>query len=179
MSMTSHGSVKVAAPAAEVFRWLVEPDKLTQWAGGAGAMPADPSLLKAGFTASSMVATPGGPRPATLTVTDYQPPTSFGFTIGYDGGQTVTIYRLSEAGRVTTLDCDGTSDFAAVDLSAVESQVASQPWLIRWFVHHELQHSERMLKDGAFDAQTQPYLQAALQQSLDRLATLISPAATG
>ena len=45
MGMQTNGRIEIAKPAAEVFRWLVEPEKLTAWAGGAGLMPADPSTL--------------------------------------------------------------------------------------------------------------------------------------
>ena len=45
MGMATKVQVEIAAPAAEVFRWLAEPAKLLEWQGASGAMPADTSTL--------------------------------------------------------------------------------------------------------------------------------------
>ena len=49
MGMLTKGRVEIAAPAADVFDWLVDPVKLTAWLGGAGGMPEDPRDLHVGM----------------------------------------------------------------------------------------------------------------------------------
>ncbi|MEP6480186.1 MAG: SRPBCC domain-containing protein [Rhodoglobus sp.] len=173
MGMKTHAAVDIAAPIATVFAWLTEPKKLVAWMGASGAMPNDTSLLKPGFTATAPMPTPGQTRESTLTVTEISPPRSFAFTIAYDGGDSITKYTLSQTGAVTHLEIDADTDWAAPDLSKVEENLEGQSWVIRAFVHHQLTVAEHKLADGGFDAQTQPYLQAALQQSMDKLKTVI------
>lgn len=173
MGMKTHAAVDITAPITTVFAWLTEPKKLVAWMGASGAMPEDTSLLKPGFTATAPMPTPGQTRQSTLTVTEIAPPTSFGFTIVYDGGDSVTKYTLNEAGPATHLEIDSDTDWAEPDLSAVEANLDGQSWLVKAFVHHQLTEAEHKLADGGFDAQTQPYLQAALQQSMDNLKKII------
>ncbi|HWH98433.1 MAG TPA: hypothetical protein VNS80_08720, partial [Pseudolysinimonas sp.] len=75
MGMQTNGSVEIAKPAAEVFRWLVEPEKLTAWAGGAGVMPADPSVLHSGFEASGPIPALAGD--AHMRIENWNPPLGF------------------------------------------------------------------------------------------------------
>jgi uncharacterized protein YndB with AHSA1/START domain len=173
MGITTHSAVDIAAPATTVFSWLTEPKKLTAWMGGSGAMPEDASQLKVGFTATAPMATPGEARESTLTVTEYDPPRSFGFTIAYDGGDATTKYSLAESGSITHLEVDADSDWAAPDLTRVHEGLDGQSWLIRAFIHHQLVVAEHKLAHGDFDAQTKPYLQQALQGSMDKLKALI------
>ena len=174
MGMTTHASIEITAPADVVFRWLIEPQKLTVWLGGAGAMPQDTSQLKVGYVGTSQIQAPGGgARDTVLRVTEYSPPTRFSFTMSYPGGTSTTAYTLSDHGGTTMLTVASETDMGATDTSALDSQLEHQPRLLRMFVRRQLRTMEKKLAHGDFDAATQQQIQSALDDSLAKLKSAI------
>ena len=170
MGMKTSAQVQVAKPAAEVFRWLVEPAKLTAWAGGAGLMPADPSLLKSGFEASGPIPALAGE--AKMRIESWNPPLGFGVTMTYAGGDATTTYTLSESGGSTTLACSSDTDWGKPDLSEMDKQMAQQSPEIQAAMHHAIDLMNQQVGAGAFDANAQQMMQSALEASLAKLKQL-------
>ena len=174
MGMTTRASVDISAPRAEVFRWLTEPEKLTAWLGGAGSMPADPAELKVGYTSQGTIPSPsGGTRPTTLTVTAWDPPSTFAMTISYDGGDSISTYTLGETASGTHLELASDTDWAAPDESAVDKAMAGQDEAARKLVEGYLHDAEAKLARGDFDANTAQLMQKSLEDSLAKLKTLV------
>ncbi len=121
MGMQTTASVEIARPAAEVFRWLVEPTRLTAWAGSAGIMPADPGVLAVGYENSGPVAGIAG-GDARMRVEAWNPPHTFGARMTYAGGDATTAYSLAESAGTTTLTVVSDTDWAKPDLSAPNSR---------------------------------------------------------
>jgi uncharacterized protein YndB with AHSA1/START domain len=171
MGMQTAGRVEIAKPAAEVFTWLVDPAKLTQWAGGPGLMPADPAALHAGFEAS-------GPLPALagearMRIETWDPPLGYSVTMTYAGGNATTTYALSASGEQTTLTCTSDTDWGRPDLSAMEVQMAQQSPEIQAAMHHAIDLMNSQVAAGSYDATAQQGMQAALEQSLAKLKALV------
>lgn len=135
MGMLTSARVEIAAPAADVFSWLVDPVRLTAWAGGPGGMPEDGSVLRAGWT-STFDNPPIGPM--TLEVIVYEPPTRLEYRTTYPGGDSFATFLLSEGEGATTLVMEGDTDWArpegtegeAVD-AALEGQAAGTQALMQ------------------------------------------------
>ena len=169
--MQTNGRIEIARPAAEVFRWLVEPEKLTAWAGGAGLMPDDPAALHSGFEASGTLPALAGE--ARLRIENWNPPLGFAVTMTYAGGDATTTYALSESGGATTLTSSSDADWGRPDLSALEQQMAQQTPEVQAAMHHAIDLMNSRVGTGTFDAPAQQGMQAALDQSLARLKSLV------
>lgn len=176
MGMHTKATVDIAAPRDEVFRWLVEPDKLTAWLGGEGAMPADPSVLKVGYTATGTMPAPEGPRSNTLTVTAWDPPSTFGCTITYAGGDSISLYTLTETATGTHLELTGDTDWAQADTSAAEHQLEGQDAASAALGRAALENMKKLLADGAWDDLTRNAMQKSLEESLAKLKQLVEGA---
>ena len=168
--MQTNGRIDIAKPAAEVFRWLVEPDKLAAWAGGPGLMPADPAVLHAGFEASGPLPVLSGD--ARMRIENWNPPLGFAVTMTYAGGDATTTYALSETAGTTTLTSSSDTDWGKPDLSAVEAQIAQQSPEVQTAMHHAIDLMNEQVAAGAFDATAHAGMQTALDQSLAKLKTL-------
>jgi len=175
MGMQTHGRIEIAKPAAEVFRWLVEPAKLSAWAGGAGLMPADPAELHAGFEVTGAIPALAGD--ARMRIEAWNPPLGFAVTMTYAGGDATTTYALTESGGTTTLTSSSDSDWGKPDLSALEAQMAQQSPEIQAAMHHAIDLMNSQVATGAYDATAQSGMQTALDQSLARLKQLVEAAA--
>lgn len=175
MGMQTTATVEIAKPAAEVFSWLVEPQKLTAWAGSRGAMPDDPSVLKVGYEGAGPVAGIAGGE-ARMTVQAWDPPHGFGARMTYAGGDATTTYALTEAGGTTTLTVSSDTDWATPDLSAAEKQVAAFGAEALTAMHHAIDMMNQQIASGAHDAATQGMMQSALEQSLQKLKGLVEAA---
>jgi uncharacterized protein YndB with AHSA1/START domain len=173
MGIATKASIVIDAPRDEVFRWITERDKLTTWMGGAGAMPADSAELKVGFTAQGTMVAPGGERPTTLTVTAWDPPSTFGCTIVYPGGDSLSTYTLTSEGSGTRLELASDTDWAAVDDSAADKALEGQPDWVHDLVEHQLENLKAKLLQGAFDGTAQPGMQKSVEDSLAKLKTLV------
>lgn len=168
--MQTAGRVEIAKPAAEVFAWLVDPAKLTQWAGGPGLMPADPATLHSGFEASGSLPVLAGQ--ATMRIENWNPPLGYSVTMRYAGGDATTTYALAESGGVTTLSCSSDTDWGKPDLSAMEAQMAQQSPEVQAAMHHAIDLMNSQVAAGSYDATAQAGMQAALEQSLAKLKAL-------
>jgi len=168
--MKTNAQITIAKPAADVFRWLIEPEKLTAWAGGPGLMPADPAALHSGFEASGPIPALAGE--AHMRIENWNPPLGFAVTMTYAGGDATTTYALSESGGTTTLGCSSDSDWGKPDLSAMEKQMAQQSPEIQAAMHHAIDLMNSQVGSGAYDATAQQGMQAALEQSLAKLKEL-------
>lgn len=98
----------------------------------------------------------GGKRDSVLTVTEYVPPTRFGFAISYPGGISTTAYTLTEHEGTTTLAVDGDT-----------------------YIHHQLHKFEKQLAHGDFDASTQQAMRSGLEDTLAKLKSAIAAGSTG
>jgi uncharacterized protein YndB with AHSA1/START domain len=181
MGILTSATIELAATPADVFRWLVEPRRLTTWLGAAGAFPADPSTLKSGYTAQSTMPTPGGSTwPTTLTVNEYSPPTTLTYTLQYPGGEAKTTYALAATATGTTLTVQSDTDYASADNSGVDAFAATQSWLMRAYIHLAVAVVEHKLAAGTIpgvDESTRTKMQDGLDASLKKLKTLVeSPA---
>lgn len=171
MGMKTSAQVQIAKPAADVFAWLADPEKLTVWSGGPGLFPADPAELKSGFEAS-------GPLPALageahMRIENWNPPLGFGVTMTYEGGDSSTTYTLSESGGTTTLTCASDTDWGKPDLSAMEQQMADMAPDVREMMKGALDMMNQQVGAGTFDASTQAGMQTALEESLHKLKQLV------
>lgn len=170
MGMTTNAQITIAKPAAEVFRWLIEPEKLTAWAGGPGLMPADPAVLGSGFEASGSIPALAGD--AHMRIENWNPPLGFAVTMTYAGGDATTTYAFTESGGTTTLSSSSDSDWGNPDLSDLEKQMAQQSPEIQAAMHHAIDLMNSQVGSGAHDATAQQGMQAALEQSLAKLKSL-------
>ena len=170
MGMQTHGRIEITRPAAEVFRWLVEPEKLAAWAGGAGLMPADPAALHSGFEATGPIPALAGD--ARMRIETWNPPHGFAVTMTYAGGDATTTYALAESGGTTTLTSSSDADWGTPDLSAMEAQLAQQSPEVQAAMHHAIDLMNSQVGTGAFDATAQAGMQTALDQSLAKLKSL-------
>lgn len=176
MGMVTSAGIDISARREVVFGWLVEADKLTTWMGSAGAMPADRSQLRAGFTAHGTMPAPGGERPNTLTITRWEPPAFFGATISYDGGESRSLYTLTEVDAGTRLHLDSETDWAAADLSQLDTALAGQDPAARKIGELLMSGLMKLFRSGAWDNPTQKLMQKELEKSLARLKQLVEAA---
>lgn len=177
MGMLTKGRVDIAAPAAEVFSWLIEPAKLTAWLGGAGAMPEDSSLLAAGWTSTTDVPPVGT---TTIEIVTWDPPKRLDYLTTYAGGDSHTSYQLSEGDGVTTFVCESDTDWARPEGlwdSAIDQAATGQSDEVRETIETQMDALEDKLDTGAFDGMAQGQMQAALDASLQKLKSLIEAAA--
>lgn len=177
MGMLTSARVDIGAPAADVFPWLVEPAKLTAWLGAAGGMPDDPAQLHAGWSAT--VESPPIGR-TTIEIREYDPPTRLEYRTVYAGGDAITSYRLTEGDGITTLSCDGDTDWARPEGAwdaAVDAAVEGEPEGTHAAVQAQLDEVELQLDAGRYDALAREPMQQALEASLQKLKALVEAAA--
>jgi len=176
MGMLTNSRVEIAAPATEVFSWLIEPPKLTAWLGGAGGMPEDSAVLEPGWTTTTDNPPVGK---TTIEIVTWDPPKRLDYLTTYAGGDAHTSYQLAEGDGVTTLVCESDTDWARPEGlwdAAVDSAVAGQPEGVRDVVEQQLDQMEDRLDAGLFDGMAQGQMQAALDASLQKLRALIEAA---
>jgi uncharacterized protein YndB with AHSA1/START domain len=177
MGILTSATIELTATPADVFRWLIEPRRLTTWLGAAGAMPSDPSLLKPGYTSHSTMKSPSGSDWATsLTVNTFVSPTEFSYTLTYPGGEATTTYALSATAAGTSLSVQSDTDYASADGGQVNSFASTQSWLMRAYIHLAVAVVEHKLAAGTLpgiDQSTQEKMQEGLNDSLAKLKTLV------
>jgi uncharacterized protein YndB with AHSA1/START domain len=171
--MLTSGSVQIAAPAAEVWAWLVEPAKLTAWLGATGGMPEDTSQLAAGWT-STTDSPPLGK--VTVEIIGYEPHTRLEYRTTYTGGDSISTYRLAEGDGVTTLSLEGDTDWARPEGAwdaALDSAMEGQSAAARDAAEAQLEQVEEQLEQGQFDDLAKGQMQQAVDASLQKLKALI------
>jgi uncharacterized protein YndB with AHSA1/START domain len=175
--MLTSGSVQIAAPAREVWAWLVEPVRLTAWLGAAGGMPEDSSQLVAGWTSTTDTPPLGK---VTVEILAYQPPERLEYRTTYAGGDSISTYRLVEGDGVTTLTLEGDTDWARPEGAwdaALDSAMEGQPAEVREAAEAQLDQVEEQLEQGRFDTLAQDQMQTAVESSLTKLKALIEAGA--
>ncbi len=173
MGMLSKSTIDITAPADQVFGWLVEPAKILVWAGSTAGYPEDKALLHAGYTSTFPIASPGGERTGTFTLTEYDPPNALATRLVYDGGDQISTYKLTAQGDGTRLEVTADTDWGSMDMSAMEAAMAQMTPEQQETVKAQLETMKAQLKAGAFDEGTAKQLQDALDQSLAKLKTAI------
>jgi uncharacterized protein YndB with AHSA1/START domain len=171
--MLTSGRVEIAAPAQEVFAWLIEPAKLTTWLGAAGGMPEDTAQLHAGW--STTVDTPPLGK-VTVEMIAYEPPTHLEYRTTYQGGDSISTYRLTEGDGVTTLTLEGDTDWARPEGSwdaALDKAMVGQSAEAHAMAEAQLDKVEDQLEHGAFDDLAKGQMQQAVDASLAKLKTLV------
>lgn len=177
MGMLTSGRVEIAAPAADVFDWLVDPVKLTTWLGASGGMPEDSTQLAAGWT-STTDSPPLGR--VTVEIIAYEPPTRLEYRTTYAGGDSISAYRLVEGDGVTTLILEGDTDWARPEGAwdaALDSAMQGQSEEVRDAAEAQLDRVEQQLEQGQFDSLAQGQMQQAVEASLTKLKALIEAGA--
>jgi uncharacterized protein YndB with AHSA1/START domain len=174
--MLTSGRVEIAAPAADVFDWLIDPVKLTAWLGGAGGMPEDPKELHVGW--SSTTDTPAGS--VRVEITEFDPPTHLAYRSTYTGGDSISTYKLTEVDGTTTVTLEGDTDWGrpkgGFD-AVLDSALAGQPESVREAAEHQMEEMEDQLEHGKFDSLAQPQLQQSVDASLLKLKSLVEAGA--
>ena len=173
MGMLTNGRIDIAAPAADVFAWLVEPAKLTAWLGASGGMPDDTSQLKAGWSSTSDSPPLGK---VTVEMLAFDPPTHLEYRTTYQGGDSIATYRLIEGDGVTTLTLEGDTDWARPEGSwdeALDTAMEGQSEEAHEVAEAELDKVEARLDAGEFDGMATEQMQQAVEASLQKLKALI------
>jgi uncharacterized protein YndB with AHSA1/START domain len=178
MGIKTDASIEIDAPPETVFDWLTERDKLAKWTGVApDYMPADVSELTAGFHGKGTLKAPDGPRKAQFDVTDYEPPAKFGFKVTYEGGDSITDYRLTPTGSGTKLEIDADTDYARMGElpEQAEQQIENQPAWVKAMIHHQMHAMQHMMESGAMDSNpmVKKGMEDATEQMLGKLKKLI------
>lgn len=173
MGMLTNGRVEIAAPAKDVFAWLIEPAKLTTWLGTAGSMPEDTSQLHAGWTATTDSPPMGK---VTVEITAYDPPHLMSSRSTYQGGDSMSTYRLVEGDGVTTVTLEGDTDWARPEgawEASMDKALEGQSAEVRAAAEEQIDRVEDQLDAGAFDGLAHGQMQAALDASLQKLKALV------
>jgi len=173
MGMLTSGRVEIAAPAADVFAWLVDPVRLTAWLGASGGMPDDVSQLRAGWTSTTETPPLGK---VTVEMLAFEPPTHLEYRTTYQGGDSIATYRLTEGEGVTTLTLEGDTDWARPEGSwdaALDTAMEGQSAEAHDAAEAELDKVEAKLDAGEFDGLAKDQMQQAVDASLQKLKTLV------
>ena len=172
MGMLTSGRIEIAAPAMDVWAWLIDPVKLTTWLGAAGGMPEDPAELHVGWTATND--SPAGP--VRVEITSFEPPTLLAYRSTYAGGDQIATYRLTEGDGITTLVLEGDTDWGrpegGLEASLEKAMEGQSPEAVS-AAQGILDQVEERLEHGDFDSSAQPQLQQAVDASLTKLKTLV------
>ena len=160
MAITASGSIEIAAPAAAVFAWLTERDKLAQWVGGNQAqMPASSSELAVGYRGTAQYPGPGGAeQEMELEVTAVDPPHQFSYRQTYAEGVTAVDYLLTESEgqthvigtSITEWKTSGTDMFKQVEqqMQHTDTNPAVEAEMDRQFAE-SLEKLKRTVESGA------------------------------
>ena len=181
MGIRTEVEIEIAAPPAEVFEYLVDPEKLEDWYGSGETMPADRSQLRVGYVVEGEMAMPVDidpdyKRAYRFEITGYDPPHLLAFTLSYRGGESESVYELEEGGLGTRLRGRDESDWAelpSLDEVMEMQQVKEQPeWVreqIRATTPEKLERTRGEIGAGAWDSATQPKMQAVFEETVRKL----------
>lgn len=174
MAITASGSIEIAAPAAAVFAWLTERDKLAQWVGGNQAqMPASSSELAVGYRGTAQYPGPGGAeQEMELEVTAVDPPHQFSYRQTYAEGVTAVDYLLTESEgqthrvgtSITEWKTSGTDMF-----KQVEQQIASLPSYAQEISRRQLEQVEHQMQHTDTNPAVEAEMDRQFAESLEKL----------
>ncbi len=103
MASFSH-SVEIPRPPAEVFRWLLEEDKVPRWTGHLERYERlDDGPLGQGSKVRQVLDVSGRTIDVTLEITGYQPPSGAQTRFSTNGINVISSYALEAAGAGTRL----------------------------------------------------------------------------
>jgi len=181
MGIRTEVEIEIAATPAEVFEYLVDPEKLEAWYGSGETMPADRSRLRVGYAVEGEMAMPldidpGHKRGYRFEITGYDPPKLLAFELTYRGGESESVYELEAGGLGTRLRGFDESDWAElplVDEVMEMEQVREQPaWVrkhLRNVIPAQLERGRTEIDAGAWDRGMQPKMQAAFEDTVRKL----------
>lgn len=97
-------AIQIDRPPAQVFPWIAEPDRLTQWIGGlVESTPLTDEGLKVGARSREVVVVGKGRYEMETTVTDLEAPSRLVVAITSEGFKVDARYDLVESGSGTFL----------------------------------------------------------------------------
>ncbi len=174
MAITASGSIEIAAPAAAVFAWLTERDKLAQWVGGNQAqMPASSSELAVGYRGTAQYPGPGGAeQEMELEVTAIDPPHRFSYRQSYAEGVTAVDYVLTESEGQTRVQGTSTTEWktSQTDMyKQVEQQIASMPSYAQEMTRRQLAQVEEQMEHTDTNPQVEAEMNRRFAESLEKL----------
>lgn len=174
MAITALGSIEIAAPAAQVFPWLTEREKLTQWVGGnQEMMPASSSELVVGYRGRARYPGPGGAEEEMeLEVTAVDPPHGFSYRQTYAEGVTVVEYVLAESDGQTHVSGTSTTEWktSGTDMfKQVEDQIASLPAYAQEISRRQLEQVEQQMQHTDTNPAVEAEMNRRVAESLEKL----------
>jgi uncharacterized protein YndB with AHSA1/START domain len=168
MSLQTTRTLEIGAPPAEVFTWLVEPDKLKAWTDAESKFPADGSQLRVGFKLDGTFEAPDGQRQFSIEVTAYDPPRALGYVETYAGGKSTVTYRLSESPTGTAVETAMSADQAAPVTTvpdAVMAQLAQLPEMQRKMAEEQMANAMKQM--ASYDSTANPQVAEAWEKKVD------------
>jgi uncharacterized protein YndB with AHSA1/START domain len=95
-------TVEIVRPAAAVFPWLIEPERLKQWIGGlAESTPLTEGGIRVGARSQEVIIERGQRYAMETEVTAYEPDRLLGVLITSDGFEVDGRYELEQRGNTT------------------------------------------------------------------------------
>jgi uncharacterized protein YndB with AHSA1/START domain len=174
VAIIASGSIEIAAPAAAVFPWLTEREKLAQWVGGnQDQMPASSSELAVGYRGTARYPGPGGTEEEMeLEVTAIDPPHQFSFRQAYAEGVTAVEYLLTESEGQTHVAGTSTTEWktSGTDMfKQVEQRIASLPDYVQEISRRQLQQVEEQMQHTDTNPAVEAEMNRQLAESLEKL----------
>jgi uncharacterized protein YndB with AHSA1/START domain len=182
VAIVASGSVEIAAPAAAVFPWLTEREKLAQWVGGnQEMMPASSSELVVGYRGAGTYPGPGGAaEEMVLEVNAVDAPHQFSYTQSYAEGVTAVEYALTESGGRTHVAATSTTEWrtSGTDMfNQVEQQIASLPAYAREISRRQLAQVEEQMAHTDSNPAVEAEMNRRFAESLENLKRTVEAAA--
>ena len=178
MPLQTTRTIEIGAPPAEVFTWLIEPDKFKAWTDAESKLPVDTSQLRVGYSLDGTFQAPDGQRQYHFVITAYDPPSALAYEDDYAGGKATVSYRLTESGAGTQLEAAMSADTAAPVSTvpeAVKTQIAQLPAMQRQMAEQQMQAAMQQMQ--GYDAGSNPQAVQAWNEKIDaelsRLKTLV------
>lgn len=114
-------SITVTKPAAEVFPWLVQPEKLKQWVEGlVDSVPLNGDSLRIGTRSKEIVNANGERFEMDMEITELEINRLLGFTLSSSMLDQDGEYRVSEKNGLTTVQFTGNTQYKGFFLCLVE-----------------------------------------------------------
>ena len=117
MALRCETTVTIARPPAEVFPWLVDPDKVAQWMSGLERYePLEPGPLRVGSRIAQRLSVSGYELGFELTVKELDPPGRAVLTFsgsGFDAANAYTVAPADGGSQVSWVVSGDTTSFKA------------------------------------------------------------------
>ena len=174
MAITASGSIEIAAPAAAVFPWLTERDRLARWVGGnQDMMPADSSELVVGYRGTAQYPGPGGAaEEMELEVIALDPPHRFSYRQTHARGVTAVDYALTESDGQTRVEGTSTTEWRTPQMDMfkpVEQQIANLPSYAQEITRRQLEQVSEQIQHTDTNPQVEAEMNRQFAESLEKL----------